>query len=655
MANVNFRKGLRAGLPATYAEGTFYVTTDERAIYLDVSDSARIRLGDFQEFATIDALTANTNPSTTALYYVTDINCLAKWNGSEYVQINKDTGMTSVEVVGDGNAVTAAVYSADGRKLTLTKGATYMTAGDVDSKISTAIGTLGNDTEGNAYANVKAYVDAKTSGIATDAALGELQNRVATAEGEIDALQAAVGETGDVTKAIAAAQKAADDAAAAAEAAQATADSKATMAEVEAKDYATKTEAQSYANAKDAAIAAAQAAAEAAQSTANSKATMDEVNAAIAGAGHAVKSEVDKSISDLDAAYKAADGALDTKLQGNIDKKVDQTAYDSKVAELAGADTTLQGNIDAAVEALEGADEAQVARIEALEDTITGLSGAMHFKGVETALPEGDALANYADGDVIVVGEKEYVFNDGAFVEFGDVSAEGDRISALENTVGDAESGLVKGVADNNAAIEAEAERAGNAESALSGRIDALEAIDHDHTNKAVLDGITAEKVAAWDGAQAAAEATASAALSAAKTELEGKITAASGAAAAAQSKADEAYELAGTKATMAEVEAKGYATETKAGELATAAENAAKAHADGLNTAMNTRVAVLEAIDHDAYKGYADQAEADAVTSANAYADSLATNYDAAGSAATAETNAKAYADSLVMTWGSF
>lgn len=639
MANVNFRKGLRAGLPATYAEGTFYVTTDERAIYLDISNEARIRLGDFQEFATIDALTANTNPSTTALYYVSDINCLAKWNGSEYVQINKDTGMTSVEVVGEGNAVTAAVYSADGRKLTLTKGATYMTAADVDDKISAA------DTE------LRAYVDEKTKGIATDAALGELQDRVAATESDIEALQAATGENGSVTTSIAAAQAKADEAAEAAEAAQATADSKTTMAEVEAKDYATKAEAQGYANAKDEAIAAAQAKADEAYTLAGTKATMDQVNAAIAGAGHAVKSEVDKSISDLDAAYKAADSALETKLQGNIDKKVEQSAYDAKVAELAGADATLQGNIDAAVEALEGADEAQVARIEALEGTITGLSGAMHFKGVETALPEGDALANYADGDVIVVGEKEYVFNNGTFVEFGDVSAEGDRISELETAMGEAEGAI----ADNTAAIEGEAKRAGEAEAALSGRIDALETIDHDHDNKDVLDGITAEKVADWDGAQAAAEATASAALSAAKTELEGKINAASGAASAAQSKADEAYALAGTKATMTEVEAKGYATETKAGELASAAQTAAESHADGLNTAMNTRVAALEAIDHDAYKGYADQAEADAVTTANAYADGLSKNYDAVGSAATAETNAKAYADSLVMTWGSF
>ena len=644
MANVNFRKGLRSALPATYAEGTFYVTTDERAIYLDVSDSARIRLGDFQEFANIEALEANANPSTTALYYVTDINCMAKWNGSEYIQINTDTGMTSVEVVGDGNAVTAAVYNKEGRKLTLTKGATYMTAADVDSKISAADTTL------------RAYVDEKTKDIATIEGLGELEERVAATEGEIDALQAAIAEDGSVTADIAAAQKAADDAAAAAKAAQDTADAKTTMAEVEAKDYATKAEAQAYANAKDEAIAAAQSAAEAASVLAGTKATMDEVNAAIAGAGHAVKTEVDQAIAGVESAYKAADSALETKLQGNIDKKVDQSAYDAKVAELAGADTTLQGNIDKAVEALEGADEAQVARIEALEGTITGLSGAMHFKGVETSLPTGENLSEtYADGDVIIVGEKEYVFNSGAFVEFGDVSAEGDRIAALENTVGDADSGLVKGVADNKAAIEAEVKRAGDAETALSGRLDALEAIDHDHTNKDILDDITAEKVAAWDGAQAAAEATASAALSAAKTELEGKITAASNAAGAAQTKADEAYALAGEKTTMAEVEAKGYATETKAGELATAAQTAAEAHADGLNTAMDTRVKALEGIDHDAYKGYADQAEADAITSANAYSDGLAKNYDAAGSAATAEQNAKDYADSLVMTWGSF
>lgn len=179
MANVVFKKGLLTNLPATYTEGTFYVTTDEHAIYLDVSNDTRIRLGDFQEFATLEALQANTNPSTTALYYVDDINCLAKWNGSEYIQINRDTGMTSVEVTGTGNAITAAVYDASGRKLTLTKGATYMTTSDVDNKISAKVGDIGDKT-------VKEYVDKAAEESIADAkkagtdAMAEAQKKVAS-------------------------------------------------------------------------------------------------------------------------------------------------------------------------------------------------------------------------------------------------------------------------------------------------------------------------------------------------------------------------------------------------------------------------------------------------------------------------------------------
>lgn len=112
-------------------DGQFIVVKDERAIYVDVG-TERIRLGDFQEFATLDALKANTNPSTTALYYIKDINCLAKWDGENYIQINTDTGATSVEVVGEGNAVTAASYDAATRKLTLTKGVTFATKGEHD-------------------------------------------------------------------------------------------------------------------------------------------------------------------------------------------------------------------------------------------------------------------------------------------------------------------------------------------------------------------------------------------------------------------------------------------------------------------------------------------------------------------------------------------
>lgn len=185
MANVSFKKGTASKLPASYAEGTFYVTTDERAIYLDVSNSARIRIGDFQEFKNIAELNANVNPSTTALYYVADINCLAKWDGSKYFQINRDTGVTSVEVTGAGNAVTAAVIDATGRKLTLTKGATYVTAVEVDAKITDKIGAIDG--------TVKKYIDDKTAGIVTDASMEALTKRVDAAENNVNTLSEKVG------------------------------------------------------------------------------------------------------------------------------------------------------------------------------------------------------------------------------------------------------------------------------------------------------------------------------------------------------------------------------------------------------------------------------------------------------------------------------
>lgn len=575
MATVSFKKGLLANLPATKAAGTFYVTTDERAMYLDVDDSTRIRLGDFQEFANTTALTANPNPSTTALYYVTDINCLAKWNGSEYIQINKDTGMTSIEVTGDGNAVTAAVYDASGRKLTLTKGATYMTAADVDGKISGKVGAI----EGT----VKDYVDEKTSGIASESALTELSGRVTTAEGKITALENANKEGGAVANAIKAAQDAAD-------AAQATADG-------------------------------AQSAAEAAQADVD----------ALEGKVGTVPTDktVVGMIGEVETAYKAKDTELaasikaisddyltsadKTELQGNIDKKVDQTAYNAKVTELVAADTTLQNNIDAEKAAREAADTAQVTRIATLESQITGLSGAMHFEGVKAEVPADGT--GYEAGDVIIVGEKEYVFNGTAFVEFGDVSAEGERIAALETTVGDENSGLVKDIADeitrakaaekaNADAIAAQAtsdaatyetktdasvklteakEYADGLDTAMGARVDALEADTHTHANKAlldtytqteanladavakkhshdnktVLDGITAEKVSAWDSAESNAKTYADGIVATEKARAEGAEKANADAITALQTgKADKATTLAGYGITDAYTQA---------------------------------------------------------------------------------------------------
>ena len=96
MANVLFKKGLLKNLPTGKVAGTIYVTTDERAMYLDVDENTRIRLGDFNEIPSLDALPdvshTGGSPNPTGLYYSVAENVLARYDSanSKWAQINPD-------------------------------------------------------------------------------------------------------------------------------------------------------------------------------------------------------------------------------------------------------------------------------------------------------------------------------------------------------------------------------------------------------------------------------------------------------------------------------------------------------------------------------------------------------------------------------------
>lgn len=480
MANVMFKKGLLTNLPKTYAEGTFYVTTDERAIYLDVSDSARIRLGDFIEVANTVALPANANVN--ALYYVTDINCLAKWNGAEWIQINRDTGMTSVEVTGDGNAVTAAVYDATGRKLTLTKGATYMTAADVDGKISAAVGEIPANSDGAAQ-TVRQYVDAKTSGIASDEALTALGERVTAAEGEIDTLQGDKTIAGSVDKKI-------DDA-------------------IKALDLANTYDAKGAADAKDDAIAAAKKAGDDAQA---------DVDALEAKVGTVADG---KTVVQLIDEAKTAATYDDTALKGRVSTLEGEDAGKSARAIAAEETAKIVAGADTAYDTLKEISDwisshktdagAMNSAILALEAIVDGIGGEGEKATVVAYVT--DAIAALKIGD---------------YAKAADLTELAGRVSALEgkshehankallDTYTQTEANLADAVAKKHSHTNAaELDKIADGDKA---KWDAAAAKAHEHANKAVLDGITAEKVSAWDGAQAAAEATAKAYTDAALT-----------------------------------------------------------------------------------------------------------------------------------------
>lgn len=377
MATVAFKKGLLANLPKTYTEGAFYVTTDERAIYLDVDSSTRIRIGDFQEFATLQALQANTNPSTTALYYITDLNVLAKWNGSAYVQINLDTGATSIEVVGDGNAVTAASYDPATRKITLTKGATHTTAEDVSNAIDLAIGELGNKDGDTPYANVKDYVDTKIADVVAGSieGLGALASKDKVAESDLEATlatkingKANVGTADDTS------------------------------------DMDTLKGAKKYADEK----------ASAAQSAAESHA--DDAIAALDVSDSAVATQFVTAVSETDGKIAVSRRALEAD-------DIPEIAQ-SKVT---GLTTALAGKQDTVVfNTAYDAEDNKAATMTDVQNAVADLSGAMHYEGNSTTDPaEGEPTVAghegaWAKGDVVTYNAKEYVYDGSAWRELGD-------------------------------------------------------------------------------------------------------------------------------------------------------------------------------------------------------------------------------------------
>lgn len=373
MAKVAFNKGLLANLPAAYSEGTFYITTDEHAMYLDVDGATRVRIGDFQEFATLTALQANTNPSTTALYYVTELNCLAKWDGTKYVQINLDTGATSVDETGTGNAIDGVSYDPATRKLTFTKTTTFTTASDVDTQITAKVGELkiGDET----FATVKAYVDKKTDGIATDAALETLTGRVTAAEGKLETLNGDENTEGSMAKTV-------GDA-------------------ITALDLENTYEAK---GAKDADIKAAKDAADAAQADVDTL-TGDDVGKS---ARTIVNEELAKQLIP-----ENANEALDT------------------LAEIA-----------AWIQAHPGDASAMNAAITKLQAILAGIGGDSEKATVVAYVT--DAIAALSIGD---------------YAKAADLTA-------------------------------------------LAARVTALEGKAHEHENQTVLDGITADKITAWDAAE---------------------------------------------------------------------------------------------------------------------------------------------------------
>ena len=240
----------------------------------------------------------------------------------------------------------------------------------------------------------------------------------------------------------------------------------------------------------------------------------------------------EEDIAGIDTAYKAADEVINGRL--DVLEAVDHEAYKA-------ADTVLKNELDGDIADL--ADAIEAAKTEASNNDAVVLEEAQKGIGaVQTAL--NNAVAALEGADSALSGRIEVL--EGKFSGEGSVEDQIDEAkqAAIDAAAADATSKA-------NAAEAAAKGHADSLNTAMNTRVEALEAIDHDHSNKAELDLIASGDKAKWDEA-------------AGKAHEHSNLTVLEGITAGKVSAWD-------------------------------AAEGNAKTYADGLNTAMNTRVEALE------------------------------------------------------------
>lgn len=154
-ANLRFLRGTYANLTQQpKVDGNIYITTDEPGLYVDYG-TTRLRIGDYRIFPSLDALTAHyrdagVSPSTTCLYYLTNDNILACYDGTNFKQINSQKSLMdlihsfSATVTTANNKVTVAhTISADATNTNTKSSAFTIESGNKDAlKVSGSNGAI---------------------------------------------------------------------------------------------------------------------------------------------------------------------------------------------------------------------------------------------------------------------------------------------------------------------------------------------------------------------------------------------------------------------------------------------------------------------------------------------------------------------------------
>lgn len=376
MANmIKFYRGLVNSLPTTGENGALYITTDEGAIYYGTGTGMK-RLGDFIQVDSVSNLPTD-GANTSALYYCVAENILAKWNGSTWIQINKQPTAEELKtLLGLGSMA----YKSE------------VAEGDLNADLKAKVNAA---AEGNhSHAN-KALLDTYTQ---TEA---DLADAVAKKHAHANADELAKIADGDKAKwdAVAAdhltstdktalensikeAKQAGTDANTNVEAYKVTNDARVKAVEDDIAEITDGTNgilanAKAYADGKDGAIAEAKAAGTTAQS--NLEAYQTSNNAALAGV---------KATAEAAATKEYADAELAKKVD-KVDGK--SLVLDTEIAKLAG--------VSAGANKVEASDVNGKIKIDGVETTIythPANHAISEITGLQDALNGLQAKGDYA-------------------------------------------------------------------------------------------------------------------------------------------------------------------------------------------------------------------------------------------------------------------
>lgn len=292
---------------------------------------------------------------------------------------------------------------------------------------------------------------------------------------------------------------------------------------------------------------------------AEASALTEEINRAKA-AEEAAKAAADAAKAAADAAQGAADAAQGDvdALEGRMDTVEGQIVV--MVGEDAGKSIRTIANEELAAQLIgEGAKESLdtlgeiAAWIQSHPDDASAMNEAIvALQNQLKDIPAGEGtVKKYIDDAIAALNVGQYALAADLTALAGRVTTAEGKITAAEGKITELEN-AVNGLGDM-AGKDVVSES--DLDAALAEKVNAASEGNHSHSNKGVIDGITAEKVAAWDDASTKAHSHAN------KTVLEGI-----------------------TSAKVAAWDA---------------AEQNAKTYADGLNTAMDARVKAVEGTSH--------------------------------------------------------